>query len=459
MKKLLALFLTAALLFSLAACGGGGGSTPAGSDHTPAGSDSTPAVSRQPEQGTNTPAPGSDSPSVSVMPDGVELPTDKYPFLAGLVLPDDAVVTSVNDEWYEDSGVVELIVKPMTAEKVDAYMEKLQAAGYTEAEVSGLVSPDGTFELGIMDTWVEIEGYINLTVFDTGFGASATEGLPEGWPDNEYTALVPVPDCGGKVLTSGEIGTLFSLELKWDMEQGLSYAQLLQDAGFGDDCVEKYEQYGYIDRTANGINVQLLDLFGVTSLSIMLVPDSDTQQDGDPIDLSGFLNTKTGRFYSRFADGRMYMEYEVEMEGQIISMISATDGSRTYSETKMDGVSMGISITDGEAMYTIDHTSGMIIKTALQADAQTIAGTVLQESDVDMGTLKTGTRDIDGKTYDTEEWILDGAASVFCFDGDELVYMIGVFDGMEMTMKIVEASDSVDDSLFEIPEDYTVMEM
>jgi len=102
-----------------------------------------------------------------------------------------------------------------------------------------------------------------------------TTGLPLNWPDNDYTKLVPAPDCGGKVLTSGEIGTLFAIELKWDMEQGLTYAQLLEDAGFGDDCVEKYEQYGYIDRTANGVNVQLLDVFGAASLSIMPVETED----------------------------------------------------------------------------------------------------------------------------------------------------------------------------------------
>ena len=100
-----------------------------------------------------------------------------------------------------------------------------------------------------------------------------TTGLPLNWPDNEYTKLVPAPNCGGKVLTSGEIGTLFAIELKWTMEQGLTYAKLLQDAGFGDDCVEKYEKHGYIDRTANSINVQLMDLFGTTSLSIMPVEE------------------------------------------------------------------------------------------------------------------------------------------------------------------------------------------
>jgi len=286
-----------------------------------------------------------------------------------------------------------------------------------------------------------------------------TTGLPLNWPDNDYTKLVPAPDCGGKVLTSGEIGTLFAIELKWEMEQGLTYAQLLEDAGFGDDCVEKYEQYGYIDRTANGVNVQLLDVFGATSLSIMPAPDSDTQQGGDPMDLSGYLGTKTGKFYSRFADGRMYMEYEMELEGQTMTMISATNGDKTYSETKMDGAAVSASVMDGETMYVIDHAGKMVIRMGLQADAQTIAGAVLEESDVDMGAFTTGTKEIDGKTYDTEELIVEGASAIYCFDGDDLVYIISSFEGQEAVMKIVEATDKVDDSLFEIPADYTMMEL
>ena len=289
-----------------------------------------------------------------------------------------------------------------------------------------------------------------------------TTGLPLNWTENDHTKLVPAPNCGGKVLTSGEIGTMFTIELKWNMEQGLTYAQLLEDAGFGDDCVEKYEKQGYLDRTANGVNVQLMDLFGTTSLSIMPAPDSEPQQGGGeeiPFGMTGFLGTKTGRFYSRFADGRMYMEYEMEMEGQVMSMISATNGEKNYSETRMGGAAVSASVMDGETMYVIDHASKMVIKMGLQADAQTIAGTVLEESDVDMGDLKTGTREIDGKTYDTEEWIVDGAASIMCFDGDDLAYMIGAFEGEEMVMKIVEATDKVDDSLFEIPTDYALMEM
>ena len=177
-----------------------------------------------------------------------------------------------------------------------------------------------------------------------------------------------------------------------------------------------------------------------------------------PEELEGYLATKTGKFYSQFA-GKMYVEYEMEMEGQKLTMITATSGDKSYSETIIGGVSTGVSIIDGETMYVIDHASKMVIKMGLQADVQTIAGTIVEESDVNMGELKEGTRKIDGKTYETEEWIIDGGASIMCFDGDDLVYMIGAFEGEEAVMKIIEASDKVDEKLFEIPDNYQMMEM
>ena len=185
---------------------------------------------------------------------------------------------------------------------------------------------------------------------------------------------------------------------------------------------------------------------------------ADAEED-IPFGMAGFLGTKTGRFYSQFADGRMYMEYEMEMEGQTMTMISATNGEKNYSETRMGGAAVSASVMDGETMYVIDHASKMVIKMSLGANAQTIAGAVLEESDVDMGGFQTGTREIDGKIYDTEELIVEGASAIYCFAGDDLVYIISSFEGQEAVMKIVEATDKVDDSLFEIPADYTMMEL
>jgi len=176
-------------------------------------------------------------------------------------------------------------------------------------------------------------------------------------------------------------------------------------------------------------------------------------------DLSGWLNTRTGKFYSQFADGKMYMEYETEQEGMVMTVISATNGDKTYSESKVDGQSMGASIIDGEYMYTIDHASKMIIKMSLQASGQEMMDTMLEESDVNPADLVTGTREIDGKTYDTEEWAMDEGKSILCFDGDTLAYMIGEYGEIEMLIKVLKVSGEVDESLFELPEGYQMMSM
>ena len=188
-------------------------------------------------------------------------------------------------------------------------------------------------------------------------------------------------------------------------------------------------------------------------------PAAEPEEEKLPEELSGFAGTKTGAFYSQFADGKMYMEYETEIEGQQMTLISATNGDKIYSESRMGDVTAGVSIIDGDVMYTIDHNSKMVVKMPLQADAQTIATNIMEESDVNMDEMKSGKRTIDGKEYDTEEWHMEDGASIMCFDGDQLAYIIGEADGTEAIMKIVKVSKDVDESLFEIPDDYQMMEM
>ena len=187
-------------------------------------------------------------------------------------------------------------------------------------------------------------------------------------------------------------------------------------------------------------------------------PADDEQQADLPPEAEGWLATKTGKFYSQFA-GEMYIEYEMEYEGQTMSIISATSGSKVYSETSIDGVNAGVTIMDGRDMYTIDHASKMVIKMSMEMeDPSQIAANIIEEEDVSVEDIKKGTREVDGKKYDTEEFEVDGAASIMCFDGDDLAYIIGAFDGEEIVMKVITTSAKVDSKLFEIPEDYQMME-
>ena len=168
MKKLLAILLAAMMLLSLAACGDNNTTDP---------DKDNPGVSQSGGESTDT---GGDT----KLPEAVDIPVDKYPFLESLVLPDNAVATSIDDEWYADDGVITIIVKPITtSEQVDAYKDKLKAAGFTDAEVSGFVSPDGKFEMSIGTTWIEASGYIDLTIYAKN--GSQTDN--QGGEDNSGT--------------------------------------------------------------------------------------------------------------------------------------------------------------------------------------------------------------------------------------------------------------------------------
>lgn len=172
--------------------------------------------------------------------------------------------------------------------------------------------------------------------------------------------------------------------------------------------------------------------------------------------MGAWLNSKSGKFYSQFKNG-MYMEYEMETEGTEMTIVTATKGDKVYMENKMGGQSAGVTIMDGETMYIIDHASKTVIKMSSQINNQEMVETMVEEEDVDPASFKAGKREIDGKTYDTEEWSIDDAKSVLCFDGDRLAYIIGEAQGEEMVIKVLKTDNKVDDSLFVIPADYEEM--
>ncbi len=175
--------------------------------------------------------------------------------------------------------------------------------------------------------------------------------------------------------------------------------------------------------------------------------------------VSDFVGTKTGKFYSVFTSGAIKMDYELVIDGQLTRMVTATKGDKAYMENYLNGEATGCSVIDGKDMYVIEHSSKLIIKMALKNDLMTVASKVITENDVDMTQLEKGSRTIDGKKYDTESWVMDGDKVTMCFDGNKLAYIISDPGTGEAVIKILDYSADVDDSLFNIPSGYTVLDM
>ncbi len=235
MKKLLAILLAMMMVFALAACG---------NNETPSGSEGDkPGTSQNDDKGG-----GNNGGKNNDLPTAVDIPYAKYPWLEGIVLPDNAVVTSFDDEYYAENGIVTMIVKPITtAEQVTAYKAKLKAAGYTDAEVSGLVSPNGKFEMSVGDMWVESMGYMNLTVYDTYASLDAAGDQWNNVSYVEYTNGVSEPPF--KYIIKGVIMDQLAINAEATLDEINAWKQGLLDAGF-----EEYregEQWGIKNSTHN----------------------------------------------------------------------------------------------------------------------------------------------------------------------------------------------------------------
>lgn len=67
----------------------------------------------------------------------------------------------------------------------------------------------------------------------------------------------------------------------------------------------------------------------------------------------------------------------------------------------------------------------------------------------------TGKEEIDGQEYDYEEYDTeDGGKIRYYFEGTDLKYVKETNNEEEVIMKILEATNQVDDSIFEVPVDY-----
>ena len=175
-----------------------------------------------------------------------------------------------------------------------------------------------------------------------------------------------------------------------------------------------------------------------------------------------YKDTKTGKYFSQFEGETLYMDMEVRsVETGVMSMIIATDGVNTYLNSTIAGLGSSEMISTKDTLYMLDRQNKIAYQSAVQSDAEatTSSATVIKEDDVDMSDYKVGTYTIDNTTYDTEEWVIEGASCIVCFDGDDVAYMITSDGETEVFMKFNGLSTEVDESLFEIPSGFEIVNL
>lgn len=185
-------------------------------------------------------------------------------------------------------------------------------------------------------------------------------------------------------------------------------------------------------------------------------PGTDADLEGAVTEQPVEAATKTLAYFNRYASGGAYTtEMKTSYGGVTATMLSVYDGGNIYSETEADGVKSRTILKDG-AQYVLDDASKTCIKLSVETEA--IQDIFTEEAETYEVPTAEGEIDIDGTTYYYEEFSLEGESVKYCFDGNELKFILMSFSGEESRVEILSMEKGADNTLFEIPEDYNLIE-
>ncbi len=190
------------------------------------------------------------------------------------------------------------------------------------------------------------------------------------------------------------------------------------------------------------------------------------------IAITGCGAEEKDRTYNTLGKTLLGDTYILEIEGDALggngksgTLTIAKKNGNVLQEVKSGEEKMSIMFKDNTT-YLVAHDQKIYMKTEGRDES------ILPEEDetflskdeleaLKTQEYKTGKESIDGKEYDYEEYY-DSENEIterYYFDGNELKYVKSIdSDGEEQIMKVLKLSSEVDDSVFDIPSDYKLIE-
>lgn len=169
-------------------------------------------------------------------------------------------------------------------------------------------------------------------------------------------------------------------------------------------------------------------------------------------------STKTLAYFQKFLSGGEYtMEMKTTAEGMEMTMKSAYKGDMIYSESEYAGQKSIMVMKDGY-QYIIDHSSKTVMKMQV-VDNSAVMDMFADEAANYETAAASGETEYNGKTYDYEEFTVEGETVQYLFDGNDLKIMKANVMGTESIVEIISLEKGADGKLFEIPEDYQMMSL
>ena len=167
-------------------------------------------------------------------------------------------------------------------------------------------------------------------------------------------------------------------------------------------------------------------------------------------------STKTLAYFQKFLSGGEYtMEMKTTVQGIEVISKNAFKDDMMYSESDMDGMKSVMVMRDGY-QYIIENSSKMVLKTQV-ADNGAVMDMFADEAANYETAVASGETEYSGKSYNYEEFTVEGETVQYLFDGNDLKIMKANVMGTESVVEIISLEKGADAKLFEIPEDYQMI--
>jgi len=167
--------------------------------------------------------------------------------------------------------------------------------------------------------------------------------------------------------------------------------------------------------------------------------------------------TKTLAYFNEFVSGGAYtMEMKAEYQDIETLMTSAVKDGMIYSKSEVNGMT-SIMIMKDDVQYLLDPSTKMCMK--MSVTEESVTEMFSDEAENYQEAASTGSEEINGETLDYEEFTVEDTSVKYYFSGEDLKYIATSVEGESYVAEIISMESGADDSLFEVPEDYTMYEM
>lgn len=186
--------------------------------------------------------------------------------------------------------------------------------------------------------------------------------------------------------------------------------------------------------------------------------NTDKQDDTTiPANAVAYADSKTGKYLEEnMNEENCRMKFSTTASNVATIMDVAVKGQNSYVDMSINGQSVKYISAEGNN-YFVDDASKLYYVASDEFIAQTgdLTSSMFNTTDMKTATVTAGTKELNGKSYESEQIAFSGVTKDYLYDNDALKYIVTSTAGQEIVMEIFEISSDVPDTLFQLPEGYT----